>query len=96
MIAKREMIAFLSIDGMNSKSKRQPRTRTKLRGGGQFSQAAAALYQFLGMLQTPRIMAAEASSDRKSHLKKNLEIRDYCRGDEYERAGKGLDFCVQN
>ena len=65
------MIAFLSIDGMNSKSKRQPRTRTKLRGGGQFSQAAA-LYQFLGMLQTPRIMAAEASSDRKSHLKKKI------------------------
>ena len=43
----------------------------KLRGGGQVSQAAA-LYQFLGMLQTPRIMAAEASSDRKSHLKKKI------------------------
>ena len=84
MIAKREMIAFLSIDGMNSKSKRQPRTRTKLRGGGQFSQAAAALYQFLGMLQTPRIMAA---IDRKSHLKKNLEIRDY-----EERRAKVLTF----
>ena len=83
MIAKREMIAFLSIDGMNSKSKRQPRTRTLL--GGQFSQAAAALYQFLGMLQTPRIMAA---IDRKSHLKKkNLEIRDY-----EERRAKVLTF----
>ena len=81
MIAKREMIAFLSIDGMNSKSKRQPRTRTLL--GGQFSQAAA-LYQFLGMLQTPRIMAA---IDRKSHLKKNLEIRDY-----EERRAKVLTF----
>ena len=82
MIAKREMIAFLSIDGMNSKSKRQPRTRTLL-GGGQFSQAAA-LYQFLGMLQPPRIMAA---IDRKSHLKKNLEIRDY-----EERRAKVLTF----
>ena len=82
MIAKREMIAFLSIDGMNSKSKRQPRTRTLL--GGQFSQEAAALYQFLGMLQPPRIMAA---IDRKSHLKKNLEIRDY-----EERRAKVLTF----
>ena len=87
------MIAFLSIDGMNSKSKRQPRTRTKLRGGGQFSQAAAALYQFLGMLQTPRIMAAEASSDRKSHLKKkNLEIRDYCREMSTSERAKVLTF----
>ena len=77
---------------MNSKSKRQPRTRTKLRGGGQFSQAAAALYQFLGMLQTPRIMAAEASSDRKSHLKKNLEIRDYCREMSTSERAKVLTF----